>query len=316
MTNDAHFSDGDSPQPPPSPWLILGYGRVGHLLERIAVALDIPVVAVWNPATPPVALRSPDTIAALGWEALHSLPIPDNSVWWITVKDDAIVNVVEALPRDLGPGSILVHCSGSLGSEILKHPWTTSGPTDLTSHNLPSVASLHFLLSVTTQVEQAFLAAKNAAWTIEGDPFAVDTLRKIFAPLGILPTTIPTDAKPLYHAAAVSSCGLVLATFDLALEMASYAGFTRPQAFQMLLPLLRSTIDNLHDRQSIPDALTGPVAREDADAICRHLASFQAALLPQDSTTTYHLLTKRLASQSLLDRLQELGWESDRVDNE
>jgi predicted short-subunit dehydrogenase-like oxidoreductase (DUF2520 family) len=88
--------------------------------------------------------------------------------------------------------------------------------------------------------------------------------------MGGRPFRIATEAKPLYHAAAVMACNYVVALEDVAVEMAAEAGLPRERALEALLPLVRGTVENLA-QVGLPDALTGPIARGDVETVQRHL---------------------------------------------
>ncbi|HSP63530.1 MAG TPA: DUF2520 domain-containing protein, partial [Pyrinomonadaceae bacterium] len=102
---------------------------------------------------------------------------------------------------------------------------------------------------------------------------------------------ISPSAKALYHAAAVTTSGHVVALFDIALEMLANCGLSRRRARQILLPLLESTSRNLATRDPRL-ALTGTFARGDVSTARRHLASIKSHKLP-DALAAYILLGHR-----------------------
>jgi predicted short-subunit dehydrogenase-like oxidoreductase (DUF2520 family) len=86
--------------------------------------------------------------------------------------------------------------------------------------------------------------------------------------------------RATYHAAATIASNHLVAMLGQAVRVAEAAGVP-PQA---LLPLVRASVDNV-DALGAGDALTGPVARGDADTVARHLAA-----LPADERTAYRTL--------------------------
>src|SRR5262249_38741287 len=82
---------------------------------------------------------------------------------------------------------------------------------------------------------------------------------------------IASSQRATYHAAATIASNHLVALLGQAVRVAEAAGVP-PQA---LLPLVRASVDNV-DALGANDALTGPIARGDADTIARHLAALAA----------------------------------------
>jgi predicted short-subunit dehydrogenase-like oxidoreductase (DUF2520 family) len=133
---------------------------------------------------------------------------------------------------------------------------------------------MHPLVSVSDPV---FGAEKfeGAFFCLEGDAPAVKAAREIVAALRGHSFAIETSKKPLYHAAAVTASGHLVALVDAAFEMLSHCGIEGASSKEILLPLIRSTVENL-ERRDAEDALTGSYARGDHAAIERHLASLSS----------------------------------------
>ena len=71
------------------------------------------------------------------------------------------------------------------------------------------------------------------------------------------PFELDDQHRPLYHAAAVTACGHLVALLEASARMMESAGLERGY----LLPLMVQTIENW-ERQGVP-AMTGPVVRRD-----------------------------------------------------
>jgi predicted short-subunit dehydrogenase-like oxidoreductase (DUF2520 family) len=56
--------------------------------------------------------------------------------------------------------------------------------------------------------------------------------------------------------------------------MGSGQGLSKEQALRALLPIVRSTVENL-GRQGVPAALSGPFVRGDVKTVQRHLAALE-----------------------------------------
>jgi predicted short-subunit dehydrogenase-like oxidoreductase (DUF2520 family) len=151
------------------------------------------------------------------------------------------------------------HTSGSLSSEILS----------VLKEKGSRTGSLHPLVSVS----DARLGAerfKNAYFCVEGDAEAVAMAEKIVAALEGKSFSIATRHKPLYHAAAVTAAGHLVALVDVALEIMQQCGLDEAAAQTVLLPLIKSSVENL-ESQTTSQALTGTFARADVGTFERHL---------------------------------------------
>lgn len=257
------------------PWVIIGCGRVGRTLARLASELEIEVVAAWDRDGPPTVKATHRLSGSFDHLAQHVA----GAAVFITVSDDAIASVAGALKAELVDAEVVAHCSGSLTSAVLRRAGVGA-----------PVVSVHPLLAV-SDPEEAVRQLPKVAWTVEGSSPGVWWARGWLAKIGVEPTTIDGDQKVLYHAAAVTSAGLVVAVLDLAFELAEAAGFTPAQARAMLLPLAHSTVDNLTDT-STRDALTGPVSRRDFQTVLAHVEAMRK-VLPASSTKLYEALSER-----------------------
>jgi predicted short-subunit dehydrogenase-like oxidoreductase (DUF2520 family) len=157
--------------------------------------------------------------------------------------------------------AVVFHTSGSTPSSILE-PLRDDGN---------EVGSLHPLVSISSP-ELGPERFPGAYMCVEGDPRAVETGREIVKDLGGKSFCIETRFKTLYHAAAVTACGHLVALFDAAIEMMSDCGLSKEESTEILLPLVTSTVLNL-GKQSTAEALTGTFARADSETFTRHLAA-------------------------------------------
>ncbi len=256
------------------PWVIIGGGRLGQTLARVAESIGVEVRAIWNRSTP---LEAPAEHHVYG--DLRDLgPHLGGAIVWVTVVDSAISETASTIADYLKPADVVVHASGSQSSTILREAGV-SGP----------VGSIHPLLSI-HDPERAAAAMRECAWTVEGDYAALQFARWFLGEIGIEPYEVKPDTKVLYHAAAVTSAGLITSLMDVAFEMAREAGFDRFEARELLIPLALSTLENLADSQTA-DALTGPIARGDENVVARHLEAL--ADVSDSAKKVYEVLTER-----------------------
>ena len=211
--------------------------------------------------------------------------LPASKIILIATPDDQIARTATKLAssRIYSPKNrVVLHTSGALSSSVLK-PLASLG-----FH----VGSLHPLVSV-SDPETGQKRLRGAFYCIEGDFIATRTARALVKDLGGRSFKIPSENKPLYHAAAVMASGHVLALYDLASDMLVHCGLKRAEARRILLPLLESTVSNLS--QADPSrALTGTFARGDIATVRRHLEA-----LSKDGLTQALEIYRLLGSRSL-----------------
>ncbi len=258
---------------------IVGIGRVGGAL---ALALSRAGYTIEN-----LVYRDAATARAISGQipqahlsSFKSFPRIHSGVVLLTTADQDIPAAAAELANYVDKGCVVLHASGSLSSDVL---------SDLVAVGC-STGSMHPLVSISDPVSGS-TNFSNAFFCIEGDADALDAARSIVESLGATPFSIATRHKPLYHAAAVTACGHLVALIDIAIEMLSKCGVEADSAKQILFPLVESTIENLKT-QSTSRALTGSFARADAAAFERHMVSIDNAM-PALVRDVYLLLGER-----------------------
>ncbi len=204
----------------------------------------------------------------------------ESDIIFICTQDAEIPDVAQNLAAKLKHKPYIFHVSGSLSSEILNDTKKIGCKT----------GSIHPLVSVS----DAFLGARrfeNAYFCVEGEPSAVRLAEKIVRDLRGKFFLIETKNKIIYHAAAVTACGHLVAVIDTALEMLRKCGVERADAQKILLPLIKSTVENL-ETQTAAQALTGTFARADFSTFEKHLAALTENVSPL-AVEIYLLLGER-----------------------
>jgi predicted short-subunit dehydrogenase-like oxidoreductase (DUF2520 family) len=276
---------------------IIGAGRLGTALA-LALAncgYTIEALVARSQRHARRAVRLSGTHArALTATQLDQLPQSD--LLFITTPDDAIPSTAAQLAatfhRESQRGRTVLHASGALSSQAL---------SDLRAVGF-ATGSLHPLVSVSEPVQGAS-AFSAAFFCVEGDSRAARIARKVVRDLGAQSFFVNSADKALYHAAAVMASGHLVALFDIASEMLMGCGLTAARARAVLLPLLRSTIENLSVRAP-SDALTGTFARADLATMRSHLAAIRERA-STEALSAYVLLGLRslqLAGQKGVDR--------------
>jgi predicted short-subunit dehydrogenase-like oxidoreductase (DUF2520 family) len=238
-----------------------GAGHTVHLHGRRAKSLPSPLTLTIGPeGAPPPWMDAVDVIV-------------------LAVSDDAIGAAAAALAarKAVEARHIVLHLSGSLSHRAL---------TALA----PSGAALGSLHPLQTLVEPARTPDHlQGAWAaVEGMERAMATAERLARDVGLRPFRISPEDKPRYHAAAVFASNYFVVVEAVAEGLLQQTGLPE-DAWRALLPLVTGTFENLR-RDGPRAALTGPVARGDADTVTRHLA----ALAGTDSD-----LYRRLAAVAL-----------------
>ena len=180
----------------------------------------------------------------------------------LAVPDDAIAPLAGALARHpaIKADQVILHLSGLLDHTALE-ALSASGA---------ALGSLHPLQ---TLVEPGLAPDHlRGAWAaVEGMPRAAATAERLARDIGLRPFRVRTEDKARYHAGAVFASNYFVVVEAVAQDLLCSTGLSEADAWAALAPLVAGTLDNLR-RQSPPDALTGPVARGDAETVTRHLA--------------------------------------------
>jgi len=184
----------------------------------------------------------------------------------LAVSDDAIETVCDELAKAnaFSGGAVVAHSSGALGHDILRTAREQCGC---------QIASIHPLQTFPT-IQSAIDGLSGVHWFLEGDEQAEKVLNDLVAAIGGRPVSISSEQKPLYHAAAVMACNYLTALMDVSLATASGAGVESQTAWEALEPLVKHTVANISNMGPAA-ALTGPIARGDAETVMRHLEALK-----------------------------------------
>jgi len=183
----------------------------------------------------------------------------------IATPDTAIDHTARLLAPSLEPGALVVHLSGARGVDAL------AAIADIRPDC--RVGALHPL--------QTFAAPDPArvagAWAAVAGPAEVADLAR---ELGLHSFVVDDDHRAAYHAAAVVASNHLVALLGQVERLAHAAGVP----FDAFMPLVATSLANCaHHGPSA--ALTGPVARGDADTVVAHLDA-----LPDAERDTYRAL--------------------------
>jgi predicted short-subunit dehydrogenase-like oxidoreductase (DUF2520 family) len=248
---------------------LVGPGRAGRAVGGALRRAGWPIVAVAGSTID--ATSTEEAVAQLGATARAVEDAGRGAeVIIIATPDRSIVTVAHSVVGSAVPGALVVHLTGSRGLEVFASAATRR----------PDVrfAALHPLVSIPSPDPRHL----SGGWcAVAGDPDVYD----LALALGLQPFTVAPGARSLYHATATIAANHLVALMGQVERLARRAGVPR-EAFS---PLVRGVLDNCDDIGA-RDALTGPVARGDAETVDAHLAA-----LPAEERDLY----RALATQAL-----------------
>ena len=251
--------------------LAAALGRAGHRVVAASAVSDASVQRIAR-ALPGAAVLPPADV------------IDAADLVLLTVPDDALGPLVSGLAATGAPlaGRLLAHASGRHGLAVLE-PATRLGALPL---------ALHPVMTFTGRPDDIEkLAGISFGVTAPGPLLPV--AEALVMEMGGEPVPIAEESRELYHAALASSANHLVTLVAQARDLLGQAGVADPG--RLLGPLLFAALDNalrLGD-----GALTGPVARGDADTVASHLRVLRA--VAPETVPAYVALARLTADRAL-----------------
>jgi predicted short-subunit dehydrogenase-like oxidoreductase (DUF2520 family) len=202
----------------------------------------------------------------------------------LTVPDDALPGLVRGLAATAAPmaGRLLVHASGRHGLAVLE-PAVRLGALPL---------ALHPVMTFTGRADDADRLV-GVSFGVTAPPVLRPAAELLVMEMGGEPVFIAEADRDLYHAALAGAANHLVTQVVQAEDLLAKAGVGQPA--RMLAPLLSAALDNalrLGDA-----ALTGPVARGDADTVAGHVAALRAEA--PEALPAYLALARLTATRAL-----------------
>ena len=271
---------------------ILGAGRAGRGLARAFLSAGVPLAGLHGRHAEPSSGAEP---------AVSAGPIPaalrEATVVLVAVRDAQLDDALRELLRaSLAPGAVVLHASGATEPAALAEV-RASGRAAGTFHPLLPLADA-----------AAAPALLEGGWIgVDGDEAAQRAARRLAARLGAHTLVIPAGEKARYHAAAVFASNFPTVLAAVASRLMREAGVDAADGWAAVRSLLAAAAGNVQGAAP-SDALTGPIARGDAETVRRHvtaLASDPAALEAYLvlSRTALDLARERGVSPAALDAI-------------
>ena len=251
--------------------LAIALGRAGHRITAASAVSDASRRRVerFLPGTP---VRQPEEVVGAADLVL------------LTVPDDALPALVCGLASTNAPlaGRLLAHASGRHGLGVLE-PATQQGALPL---------ALHPVMTFTGRPDDADRLV-GICFGVTAPAVLRPAAEVLVMEMGGEPVFIAEADRDLYHAALAGAANHLVTQVVQAEELLTKAGVGQPA--RMLGPLLSAALENalrLGDA-----ALTGPVARGDADTVAGHVAALRTEA--PEALPAYLALARLTATRAL-----------------
>ncbi len=235
--------------------LIIGRGRVGSGLRRTLKKSAAFEISSAGRKISPSAVRAADVLL-------------------LAVSDDAIEEVADAIAPNLKPKAIVLHCAGARSVNELR-ACAAQGA---------AVGVMHPLVSFPSRRSPPSL--RGTSFIVRGDRAATTESGRIAAACGARAVVAQTS-DPAYHAAAALAANGAAALAFASVSLLERLGFDKRVAERAIGGLLQSVGENVQ-RLGVPDALTGPIARGDAQTVEKHRSAVRR--VSRDALSAYDAL--------------------------
>jgi predicted short-subunit dehydrogenase-like oxidoreductase (DUF2520 family) len=251
--------------------LAAALGRAGHRVVAVSAVSDAAVRRIRR-NLPGVPVLPPDQVLAGADLVL------------LTVPDDVLPGLVAGLASAGAPmqGRLVAHASGRHGLAVLE-PAVRQAALPL---------ALHPVMTFTGRPDDIDKLAGICFGVTAPEPLR-QVAEALVVEMGGEPVFIAEELRGLYHAALASSANHLVTLVVQAADLLRQAGVANPG--RLLGPLLFAALDNalrLGDA-----ALTGPVARGDADTVASHIQALRAA--SPEAVAAYVALARLTADRAL-----------------
>jgi predicted short-subunit dehydrogenase-like oxidoreductase (DUF2520 family) len=251
--------------------LAAALARVGHDVVAASAVSDASVERI-RQRLPGAAIRRPEEVADAADLVL------------LTVPDDVLPGLVAGLAATGAPlqGRLLAHASGRHGLAVLG-PAVPAGALPL---------ALHPVMTFTGRPDDTDRLA-GVCFGVTAPDQLRPVAEALVVEMGGEPVFIAEENRGLYHAALASGANHLVTLVVQSADLLRAAGVAEPG--RMLGPLLSAALDNalrLGDA-----ALTGPVARGDAETVAAHISALREAA--PEALPAYLALARLTADRAL-----------------
>ncbi len=274
------------------PLTLIGPGKVGKALSRALAGRKWPIRCIGGRRAGPARALARTLGASVATTSNLRRAAEQAPLVLLAVPESALREVATFIAgggRFDGRGRTFLHTSGGAADDVLE-PLRIAGAATGRFHPL-----------------YPFTGRRNEAGSLLGIHFGVEGDRRAVALASLLArclggklVRLPAGSAASYHLSAVFASNLSVAVAAAAADLGREWGKPRSEALEALLPLLRGSLEQL-TTQGLPAALTGPLARGEADTVTKHLDLLKKCRRPEWAELY------RLLSRVGVDLAQEAG---------
>ena len=210
------------------------------------------------------------------YENINQL-VQDSDVLFLTVPDEKIKSLWEQLKECHISRKIVCHCSGALSSEVF---------SDISKYESFGF-SIHPLFAVSDKY-QSYKELSQSYFTIEGAIEKIGEMKSLLESFGNPVCVVSKENKVKYHAAAAIASNFVVGLIGLSEKLLLECGFDKKSAHEALAPIIQGNVGHIL-KDGVIKSLTGPVERNDAETVKKHLA-----VLREDEKSLYIAVSKQI----------------------
>ena len=242
---------------------IIGAGNVGKVLGAALKAKGYPITAAY--CRTDLSRRTAEQVLQCPVYDDKARTAAAGDIVFLTTPDQVIQEVCGEIATAGGfrPGQFVLHTSGAHSSVVLAAA-QEQGAHVISFHPLQTFPAL----------EVGLQSLPGTFFTVEGDEEGLAVAEELVKALTGKMLSIPTEMKPLYHAAACVACNYLVSLMDVALKMYEIMDIPGESAMEALAPLIGGTLGNVASLGP-QQALTGPIARGDVSTISSHLKNME-----------------------------------------
>ncbi len=240
---------------------IIGAGKVGTSLGAYLCKNQIAVSGYYS-RTYGHAVCAADFTETEAYQDIKAI-VEASDTLFITTPDGEIAKVWDCIAHYNLVGKLVCHFSGSLSSYVFSGIETTGA----------SGCSIHPMFAFSDKFK-SYEKFSAACLTMEGQEGAIQKMRQLFEGLGHKVCLIKAEDKMKYHAAAALASNYMVGLFQAGLNLLCECGFSEADGRQLLGPLVENNVRVMLGHPAA-EALTGPVERNDAGTVQKHLKVLQ-----------------------------------------
>lgn len=250
---------------------LVGVGKVAHTLALLWQHSGVyDIQAAWNRHGDAQAIQA----LHAQWPAMHCCArladLPHADVVAIGVRDDAIETVAQALAQVevIQATTTVLHFSGAKSSRSLS----------ALHHRTVRLGSLHPVFAF-ADADLAFASLPGHLCALESTASAQTDLQSLANAAGLRAFSVDVEQKVRYHAAMSVSANFLVTLNHYARQLLAPLALPDHLAAQLVNQLMQQNLVQL--QQYSPEmALTGPIARSDAETVAAHWQALSAQEQP------------------------------------